>query len=272
MQEEIKQIFSTIQDLPDASVELILPRIEDEFKKMVEEQDLVNKTKTEFLANISHELRTPLTAILGFSESMQNHLFGPLNDTYQTYVNYITTSAHHLLDLINDLLDLTKAESGHQHLHCKPLLLAPLVAECLTLIPKNQKKITFKKTKKSIAIIADERALKQIILNLLSNAVKFTKKKGVITLSIQLKKDGSVQFFVQDDGIGITKANQAKLFTPFSQVENVLTRTHTGTGLGLALVKKLCTLQEIMLTLSSAPEKGTKITLTFPKKRVVISQ
>ena len=233
--------------------------------------EAATKAKTEFLANISHELRTPLTAIIGFSESMQSQLFGPLNDTYQTYTGYITTSAHHLLDLINDLLDLTRAETGHQKLNFQPVLFIPLVEECLTLIPKNQKQITFKKPKKILTVIADERALKQIVVNLLSNAIKFTKNNGTITLTARLKQDGALQFSVQDNGIGIAKAHQAKLFTPFSQVENVLTRTHTGTGLGLALVKKLCTLQDITLALSSVPKKGTKITLTFPKKHVVLS-
>ena len=229
------------------------------------------QTKTAFLANISHELRTPLTAIIGFSEAMQNKLFGPLNATYTTYVGYITTSAHHLLDLINDLLDLTKAEAGHQKPLYKTVSLQPLLQECMDLVPHNQKKITLVKTKSLLTVIADERALKQIFLNLISNAVKFTKKNGVITIRSKLTSTGDLQCIIQDNGIGISKGNQGKLFTPFSQVENVLTRTHTGTGLGLALVKKLCTWQEISVALSSTPNKGTKITLTFPKKHVILS-
>lgn len=234
-------------------------------------------TKNEFLANVSHELRTPLTAIIGFAETIQTKTFGKLNNIkYEKYIDYIVKSAHHLLSLINDILDLSRVESGKQKFLGKKIDVNHIINETLQVIeqyPEIQNRIiTFKPLRDDFLLKMDERSLKQILLNLLSNAIKFTQKNGKITISLTLIKDNQLDLCISDNGIGISKEKQKNLFLPFSQVENVFTRKHKGTGLGLALVKKLCDIHQAEIILQSAPKKGTKIHIIFPQSRVIFKQ
>ena len=233
-----------------------------------------NRAKSEFLANVSHELRTPLNAILGFSETMQMKTFGEIkNKQYADYVNYIHSSGIHLLSLINDILDLSRVESGRQHLNEKNVNIASILDETMSLVLKypdaDKRKLKVNIKTKVQYLYADDRIIKQILLNLLSNAIKFTHDKGKIDLNVYDAPKGELAFAVQDNGIGIAADKIKKLFTPFTQVENILTRAHAGSGLGLSLVKHLTELHGGHVDMQSQEGKGTCVTAFFPKQRVL---
>ena len=233
-----------------------------------------NRAKSEFLANVSHELRTPLNAILGFSETMQMKTFGPIeNPQYSDYVNYIHSSGIHLLSLINDILDLSRVESGHQHLNEKDVPVKTIVDEVMALVSRypnaDKKHFSVSIETKADALFADERIVKQILLNLLSNAIKFTHDDGQISLRVfDVKKH--LAFEVEDNGIGIASDKMDGLFTPFTQVENIFTRAHTGSGLGLSLVKHLTELHGGYVQMKSVEGQRTKVTVYFPESRLII--
>lgn len=235
-----------------------------------------NRAKTEFLANVSHELRTPLNAILGFSETMQMKTFGEINNPqYVDYINYIHSSGIHLLSLINDILDLSRVESGRQHLTEKNINIRSIVDETMSLVSRypDAEKKTFETniTTQAQFLYADERTVKQILLNILSNAIKFTHDDGHITLNVyDVPVTQELAFEVQDNGIGIAADKMKKLFTPFTQVENIFTRAHAGSGLGLSLVKHLIELHDGRVEMQSDEGKGTCVTVFFPKERVLI--
>ncbi len=236
--------------------------------------EAANKAKTDFLANVSHELRTPLNAILGFSEAIANETFGPLqNEQYRTYVNYIISSGRHLLSLINDILDLSGLEVGKQKMSETTVTLHPLLEDVLVQISRypnaQNRHIALAMPDKDILLKADERALRQIFLNLLSNAIKFTKDDGQIRIGVTRLLNGGIKISVKDNGIGIPKNKIKQLFQPFSQIENVITRTHTGTGLGLVLVKKLVELHDGTVQLKSKSGAGTNIIVEIPAERVI---
>lgn len=227
-----------------------------------------NRSKTAFLANISHELRTPLNAILGFSETMESETFGPIkNKQYAEYIRYISSSGKHLLSLINDILDLSRAEVGHQKLDTVPLHLKELVEDSVSIIKRypegDQRKINISIPKNLPILYADERSVKQILLNILSNAVKFTNANGIIDIDVK-KKEENIIIDIKDNGIGIPADKIKNLFKPFSQVENIMTRTHQGTGLGLALVKRLMEMHHGSVQLKSEENRGTDVKLVFP--------
>lgn len=239
--------------------------------------EAANRSKTDFLANVSHELRTPLNAILGFSETIDSETFGPIgNKQYKEYIKYILDSGRHLLSLINDILDLSRVEVGHQRLTDSNIRVRSLIDEVEGLIQKypgvETKKIQFSFSKDVYELRADERSLKQILLNVLSNAIKFTPTKGVIDIRVSVLKNKSMQIEVSDNGIGIPKNKISSLFKPFSQVENIMTRKHEGTGLGLALVKKLIELHQGTVKIKSVVGKGTSIYLIFPASRVIFKK
>ncbi len=237
--------------------------------------EAANKAKSEFLANMSHEVRTPLNAILGFSEAMISGTFGPLqNPQYEEYIQYIYSSGKLLLSLINDILDLSSIESGHQKLSFTPLNPKEVLENVLEVVQAypgaTERHISLKTTLPATArILADERALKQICLNLLSNAIKFTQVGGHIHVSLGLTPDKRFRLTCSDDGIGIPADKIKTLFQPFTQVENFLTRAHKGTGLGLVLIKRLVELHQGTVSLKSKEGQGTMITVTFPKNRVM---
>ena len=233
-----------------------------------------NRVKTEFLANISHELRTPLNAILGFSEAIENETFGPIeNQQYKDYIGYITTSGKHLLSLINDVLDLSRVEVGKQKMNDEELKIWPVLNDVLSVIERypggDKRYITIKPKKSDLMLLADERSFKQIMLNVLSNAVKFTQDNGKIDIFIELTDKKELQIKVSDNGIGIPKDKMSILFHPFSQVENVMTREHEGSGLGLTLIRKLMELHGGRVWIESEEGKGSSVFLLFPKSRVI---
>lgn len=235
-----------------------------------------NQVKSEFLASVSHELRTPLNAILGFSEAMETETFGPMeNPRYKEYNRYIYTSGKYLLSLINDVLDLSAVESKHKRREEVWLNLHNLVHETVEIIkgyPDGNKKQFSIRVPENLQLLAEDRSMRQIFLNVLSNCVKFTGDNGKVDISARINSNHDLRVVVEDNGIGIPKDKIKTLFQPFVQVENVMTKEHKGTGLGLVLVKKLVESYQGTVTLTSKLGSGTKMILIFPQKRVLINQ
>jgi two-component system cell cycle sensor histidine kinase PleC len=225
-----------------------------------------NRAKSEFLANMSHELRTPLNAILGFSEILQNQMFGPLGSSrYDEYAKDIHDSGRHLLNVINDILDMSKIEAGHMKLHCEKIDLAPLIEECLrfTSIPATYKNILVEQRISSgMQLMADRRAMKQILLNLLSNAVKFTNNGGRIAVRAR-KVNGDVMVTIADTGIGIPRSALGKIGQPFEQVQSQYAKSKGGSGLGLAISRSLTALHDGRMKIRSREGIGTVISVSI---------
>ena len=228
-----------------------------------------NRMKSEFLANMSHELRTPLNAIIGFSELIGSEVFGPGVPRYRDYANDIHGAGNHLLSLINDILDIAKAEAGKLNLHSESVNLEHLVKECVRLVrgkaSEQGLQIVLRMTPLPQLWI-DRLRVKQVLLNILSNAVKFTEK-GNITIETRCDADGSVIICVRDTGIGIEAGEIPRLFEPFRQVDSKLSRKYEGTGLGLSLVKTLVELHDGDVQITSTPGAGTSVKISFPASR-----
>jgi two-component system cell cycle sensor histidine kinase PleC len=233
------------------------------------EAETANAAKSAFLANMSHELRTPLNAVLGFSEIIGQQAMGPnAMERYSDYARDIHHSGTHLLSLINDLLDVAKIEAGKMEIEPKPL--DPRhVMDSIGRIMSNR--LAAKRLHFSIVLapelpllVADERALKQMLLNLVSNAVKFTPPGGNIAITCGVPLKGGMEFRVEDDGPGIPAEKLARIFQPFSQIDNRFDREAGGTGLGLALVQGLVHLHGGRAWLESEPGHGTAAYLYFP--------
>ncbi|MDX2228397.1 MAG: ATP-binding protein [Leptolyngbyaceae cyanobacterium bins.349] len=227
--------------------------------------DAANRAKSEFLANMSHELRTPLTSILGFSSVLLKQVFGPLNEKQIQYLDNIFASGEHLLELINDLLDLSKIEAGREELTLEQINVEEMCDVCVEVVREqiSSKGLTLNyDVPAAVTCIADRRRLKQILLNLLSNAVKFTDT-GFVSLKVDLTGD-RLQFAIADTGIGIDPNQLSQLFQPFHQVQSGLDRIYQGTGLGLALARKLAQLHGGTITVSSALGVGSCFTLDLP--------
>ena len=226
-----------------------------------------NQTKSKFLANMSHELRTPLNAIIGFSEIMESGMFGALGaDKYHEYCRDIRTSGQFLLDVINDILDMSKIEAGRLKLEPETVELDKILADALRVVSgraQDKRLMMSSKIAPGIAFQADRRALKQIALNLLSNAVKFTPEKGKVTVRGRIV-GGSVVVAIQDTGIGISRDALAKLGRPFEQVESQFTKTQHGSGLGLAIAKSLIRLHGGIMRIRSTPGVGTTVIFRLP--------
>ncbi len=227
------------------------------------------KAKDEFLANMSHELRTPLTSILGLTETLLEQDYGPLNDKQLHYMHCIDESSRHLFYLINDILDLAKIEADRFDLLIEPVEVRQLCESSLRMVREAARK---KKLTLSVAVAEnlntiqiDERRSKQILVNLLSNAVKFTPEQGEISLEAYLAEQNNwACFSVRDTGIGIASENILHLFNPFTQLDSGLSRQYAGTGLGLALVRKLTGLHGGKIMVCSAPGQGSRFTIFFP--------
>ncbi|PPS42396.1 hypothetical protein B1A85_14255 [Chroococcidiopsis sp. TS-821] len=228
--------------------------------------EAANRAKTEFLSNISHELRTPLTGILGFSSVLLEQVFGSLNAKQIQYLELIASSGRHLLELINDLLDMTKIEAAKEELHFERVSVAEIADACISLFQERAReqglKLELHIAPNVTDCIADKRRLKQILVNLLANAIKFTES-GSVTLNIT-QTATEIQFSVIDTGIGISQEDLAKLFQPFQQLDSGLNRKYEGTGLGLALSRKLAQLHNGDLTVESELGRGSCFTLHLP--------
>jgi two-component system cell cycle sensor histidine kinase PleC len=244
-----------------------LADLAEKYAKEKTRAEEANQAKSKFLANMSHELRTPLNAIIGFSEIMESGMFGPLGaDKYHEYCVDIRESGRYLLDVINDILDMSKIEAGRIRLDTEEVALDQLLAECLRVIagPVEDKGLTLRSEIVSgIHLMADRRALKQITLNLLSNAVKFTPEGGRILVRGRLSA-GGVLIAIEDTGIGIAKDALARLGRPFEQVESQLTKSHQGSGLGLAIAKSLIDLHGGTMRIRSTLGAGTIVLVRLP--------
>ncbi len=234
--------------------------------------EIANRAKSELMANMSHELRTPLNAIIGFSDTMLNHVFGPIgNKRYEEYVGDIHDSGAHLLDLINDILDVSAIEAGKLELRCEPLDVEALVQACLKLVNYRAEEgallLDYRIEKNMPQFYADERRIKQVLLNLLTNAVKFTPEGGRVTLSALLAADGSVRFEVEDTGIGMDEAGIKIAMAQFGQVDSKLARKYEGTGLGLPLSKHLVEAHGGTLEIHSHLGRGAVVSVKFPPER-----
>lgn len=239
---------------------------ESKLRQAKEAAEAGSRAKSEFLANMSHELRTPLNAILGLSQLLRQEIFGQLNPKQKEYVTCINSSGEHLLSLINDILDLSKVEAGKEELVLTPLLIWDICEYCLTIVREKAIEKGLKLIEEIdpnvTACIADERRLKQMLLNLLSNAIKFTPN-GTVSLIVK-KIDRGISFTVADTGIGIASENLELLFQPFFQLDSCLSRQYDGTGLGLALTRKLAQLHGGDITVKSTLGFGSEFTIFLP--------
>jgi len=267
-----RRLMATIHDLS------IARRAEEErardmaelnrkYMRETERAEAANRAKSEFLANMSHELRTPLNAIIGFSELMEQKLFGPVGSArYEEYVRDIHGSGTYLLGVINDILDMSKIEAGRFSIDRERIDLAPLMHEAVRVVSlqAEQKSITVEtRIAETMAINADRRALKQIAINLLSNAVKFTGNGGKILVRARKTSD-AILLTIEDNGCGIAKDALKKLGNPFEQVENQFTKSHAGSGLGLAISRSLAQLHGGALKIRSRPGVGTIVSVRVP--------
>ena len=228
--------------------------------------ETTSQNKSEFLSHINHELRTPLTGILGFSRMLVEEIYGPLNDKQKQYMKGIVSSGEHLMALINDFLDISKIEANREELFLERVAVEDICLSALSMLKVRAKEQNLE-LKLEIGpnvemCTADQRRLKQILLNLLSNAIKFTEV-GSVTLKVEYANDELI-FSVIDTGIGIKPSDQAQLFQPFQQIQSHLSRKQKGTGLGLALSRKLAQLHGGDLTLTSEIGQGSCFTLNLP--------
>jgi signal transduction histidine kinase/CheY-like chemotaxis protein len=241
------------------------------------ELEHANRAKDEFLANMSHELRTPLNSILGLAESLLEQRRDPITDYQQRSLEIIESSGRHLLELISDILDLSKIEAGKFDYFPQSVELESLCRSSIAFV-KNQaaKKritITFNNETSIANIAADPRRLKQILVNLLTNAVKFTSENGQVTLEVHVDEEQDlVEFSITDNGIGIAPQDLKRLFQPFVQVDSKLNRQYEGTGLGLALVQKLTDMHGGSVNVESQVGVGSRFTVRLPWGQKLITQ
>lgn len=270
-----RRLMATIHDLSlarraeeERSRELV--DLNRKYMKETERAEAANRAKSEFLANMSHELRTPLNAIIGFSELMEQGLFGPLgSERYEEYATDINSSGKYLLGVINDILDMSKIEAGQFSLDREEIDLGPLISETVRVVSLQaaQKAITVEtRIADALTLVADRRAIKQIVINLLSNAVKFTGQGGHISVRAR-NTSGALVLTIEDNGCGIPKDALGKLGRPFEQVQNQFSKSHAGSGLGLAISRSLAELQGGALKIRSSEGVGTIVSVRIPVKK-----
>jgi two-component system cell cycle sensor histidine kinase PleC len=267
-----KRLMATVADLRNSQqkLERQADEVADLAEKYADEKtraEEANQAKSKFLANMSHELRTPLNAIIGFSEIMESGMFGPLGtDKYKEYCCDIHQSGQYLLDVINDILDMSKIEAGRIRIDPEVIELEPFLNDSMRVVSgrANDKRLQLTaRIGEGLRLRADNRLLKQIVLNLLSNAVKFTPEGGRVTIRARAT-GGWVSIAIADTGIGIPAEALARLGRAFEQVESQLTKSHQGSGLGLAIAKSLIELHRGTMRIRSTLGRGTMVLLRLP--------
>lgn len=243
-------------------------------ERLLSRSEAANRAKNDFLAIMSHELRTPLNAIIGFSEIISNQMFGSITQTkYVDYANDIRSSGAHLLSIINDILDISKAEAGKLQLEEEPIDPVDSLNRAMRMFRQRASELgvdlSFEVSDQIPWIIADPRLFNQVAINLTSNALKFTPEGGNVWVKLGLDASGNLSLSVKDTGIGIKRSDIPRVFEPFVQVESAMSRTHHGTGLGLPLVRKIMSLHGGTVVLESEVGEGTGVVATFPKSRLV---
>jgi signal transduction histidine kinase len=243
-----------------------------ELKLAMVHTESASRAKSEFLANMSHELRTPLNAIIGFSELIRDQPLDRIAANYIGYATDINTAGHDLLDMINDVLDLSKIEAGKYELADDAVGLGKIVRSCIAMLQlratEGGVRIENRVNGSRVTLRGDRRAVKQIVLNLLSNAVKFTPRDGLVALAMEQTEAG-MTLVVADTGIGIEPAVVQSLGQPFCQADASISRKFGGSGLGLAICCKLLNLHGGSLTIDSTPGRGTTVRATFPCERII---
>ncbi|MGB0683734.1 MAG: ATP-binding protein [Magnetovibrionaceae bacterium] len=262
------RIIGGLQDISSAKAR------ESELRAARDEAETASRTKSEFLANMSHELRTPLNAIIGFSDILRSQLLGPLgNSRYTEYAEDIHTSGSHLLELINDILDISKIEAGGIKLSEETFDLRRCLLACERMVRERAAMrghtLIVSVGDSLPELYGDERYVKQIVINLLTNAIKYTPEYGQITLDVDYMIQGPVTITVRDNGIGIADHHLDHVMEPFGQAEGAMQRSTEGTGLGLPLAKALIELHGGELVLESKLDVGTSVSVRFPRERVV---
>lgn len=243
---------------------------ETSLRHALKNAEAATEAKSRFLASMSHELRTPLNAIIGFADSIRAEIYGPIApQEYGEYVNIIKSSGDHLLDLINDILDLSKIDSGAVDLDMGEVDVGELMEDCLNLIAHRaaEAKVTLKSDipmELSAIVRGDARRIKQVILNLLSNAIKFTPQNGRVTAYVTDMTPGVLTIAVKDTGVGIAPEDIPKVLSEYGQAVHGLEHVVEGTGLGLPISKKLVELHGGTLTMDSVVGQGTTVRVTLP--------
>jgi PAS domain S-box-containing protein len=274
-------LFMTIGKLPGDSGYCAVVRDITQWKRAEEELTQARSTaerasshKTDFLARVSHEIRTPLNAIIGFSELMLDEKFGPVaNDRYRDYLRDINRSGNHVLDLVNDLLDISKIEAGQQEMAYEAVSLNETLSETVALMQPqaNRERVIIRSSfaSKLPDVVADLRSVRQIALNVLSNAVRYTQAGGQVIVSTAYETDGEVVMRVRDTGIGMTPAEIEQALKPFKQINSLKRTRGDGTGLGLPLTKAMVEANRARFSIHSTPGEGTLVEVAFPPTRVL---
>ena len=245
-------------------------RLFNEIQQKSAQLEVANRHKSEFLANMSHELRTPLNAVIGFSDVLLQRMFGELNEQQADYLEDIRSSGSHLLSLINDILDLSKIEAGRMELELAPFSLVAALNNAVTLIRERAQshgiKLQLDVAPELDTVVADERKVKQVVVNLLANAVKFTPDGGTVRLRAE-RENGQVRLAVHDTGIGIAPEDQERIFEEFQQAGHQTEKSREGTGLGLALSRRMVELHGGTISVDSVPGKGSTFTVELPQSK-----